>query len=41
MHKVNEQKYCIKFSGSESYMGIIIIIIIIFTLLVLLFATWN
>lgn len=40
MHKVNERKYCIKFSGSESYMGIIIIIII-FTLLVLLFATWN
>lgn len=38
MHKVNEQKYCIKFSGSESYMGIIITIII-FTLLVLLFAT--
>lgn len=40
MHKVNEQKYCIKFSGSESYTGIIITIII-FTLLVLLFATWN
>ena len=26
MHKVNEQKYCIRLSGSEGYMGIYIYI---------------